>query len=282
MSDESNALVPATLADDQLLAVADAAEKRIGAVNRIKGLALRVTNHQDWTDQGGKPYLKVSGSEKVARLFGISWRLDEPTKEEHEDGHYSYTINGYFNMGAAEIEVMGTRSSKDPFFSHKGKVPISEIDRNDVKKGAITNCIGNGITRLLGIRNLTWDEVRNGGVNQSQVSKVEYKTEKKPEGAAPAARVEGEDRVEGACKAASMEPQMATHEQINDAPPSPPPFTWRIGKHKGKPITEVPTDYLAWALSTITKPELQDCQDAARMEIDRRQAQDVMQFEEGR
>ena len=222
------ALVPATLADDQLLAVAEAAEKRIAAVNRIKGLALRVTNHQDWTDQGGKPYLQVSGSEKVARLFGISWRLDEPTREEHEDGHFSYTFKGYFTMGAAEIEVVGTRSSSDPFFGggkHNRKPP-SEIDRNDVKKGAMTNCIGNGISRLLGIRNLTWDEVKSGGVQQSQVSKVEYKTNKPVEQAPqqPTDKYTGESKQEedGASQYSGAADN-APVQQPSDAPPAQSP-----------------------------------------------------------
>lgn len=258
MSEETAIATVPALGNDQLLAVAEAAEKRIDAVNRIKGLALRVTNHQDWTDQGGKPYLQVSGSEKVARLFGISWRLDEPAREEHDDGHYSYSIKGYFNMGAAEIEIVGTRSSKDPFFSRNGKIPVSEIDRNDVKKGAITNCIGNGITRLLGIRNLTWDEVRSGGVNQSKVSKVEYKTEKKERPADVPA--EGIDHPEAA---ASYSPGAA-------APPSSV-FIWRFGAdHKGKPITELPDKYLEWAKANMKNPEHAD---AARAELDRRSAQ---------
>lgn len=174
---DTTAIVPTGLVDDQLLAVANAAERRIEAVNKIKSLSLRVTNHRDWTDQGGNPYLQVSGAEKVARLFGISWRLDEPTREDHDDGHFSYTFKGYFSMGTAEIEVVGTRSSKDPFFggSKDRQIPPSEIDRNDVKKGAMTNCIGNGVTRLLGIRNLTWADLESAGIHQGQVGKVRYK-----------------------------------------------------------------------------------------------------------
>lgn len=169
--------VPTGLGDDQLLAVAAAAERRVEAVNKIKMLALRVTNARDWTDQGGHPYLQVSGAEKVARLFGISWRLDEPTREEHDDGHFSYSFKGYFSMGSAEIEVVGTRSSKDPFFagSKDNPKPPSEIDRNDVKKGAMTNCLGNGISRLLGIRNMTWEEVQAAGVDRAKVGKVDFK-----------------------------------------------------------------------------------------------------------
>lgn len=168
--------VPTGLGDDQLLAVAAAAEKRIEAVNKIKALALRVTNVRDWRNQGGNPYLQVSGAEKVARLFGISWRLDETVREDHADGHFSYTVKGYFSMGTAEIEVIGTRSSTDPLFalSHGAALPPSEIDRNDVKKSAVTNCIGNGITRLLGIRNLTWDDLKSAGLEPDKIGKTDY------------------------------------------------------------------------------------------------------------
>lgn len=227
MSDDNgnNSLlaVPTGLADDQLLAVAAAAEKRIDAVRKIKTLALKVTNASDWNDQGGKPYLGVSGAEKVARLFGISWRLDEPVRENHDDGHFDYSFKGYFVMGTAEIEVIGTRSSKDPFFggSKNQPIPPAEIDRNDVKKGAMTNCLGNGISRLLGIRNLTWEELAEAGLKRENVGKVHY---------------------------GSSDP--------NAAMKLP-----NYGRHKGQPIDdpEIPIDelryYLSGAEKSIADPE---------------------------
>ena len=191
MSNENLAVmdngVPA-LADDTLIQVAERAEKRIEAVNKIKRLALRVTNAHDWTDQGGKPYLQASGSEKVARLFGISWTISEPVFEAEEGGHFSYTYTGLFSLSGASIEVVGTRSSKDPFFKKYGKkdddgkraeLPPSEIDKGDVKKAAFTNLLGNGITRLLGIRNLTWDDLDESGIKRDAVSRVDYKKDGK-------------------------------------------------------------------------------------------------------
>ena len=179
--------VPA-LADDTLLQVAERAEKRIDAVNKIKMLALRVTNQHDWVDQGGKPYLQASGGEKVARLFGISWTIGEPIFETDEGGHFSYTYKGTFTLSGASIEAVGTRSSKDPFFkkysyekkdeagkSIKEELPPSEIDKGDLKKAAFTNLIGNGITRLLGIRNLTWDDLQAANITKDGVNKVDYK-----------------------------------------------------------------------------------------------------------
>ena len=166
------------LYNDNITEIAERAEKRIEAVKKIKTLSLRVTNTTDWTDQGGKPYLQVSGAEKVARLFGISWRIDAPSYLLEEDGHFTFEFKGYFSMGNVEIEAIGTRSSRDPFFSgsKNNPKPPSEVDMGNVKKAAYTNCIGNGVTRLLGIRNLSWDDLKEAGIDREKVSKIEYKT----------------------------------------------------------------------------------------------------------
>jgi hypothetical protein len=106
----------AAIANDQLLAISRQAEARIDAVIKIKQLALKVTNAKDWTDQQGSPYLQASGSEKVANLFNISWRIGEPTMEEEADGAITYIYKGEFYLGGRKIEVEGSRSSRDEFF----------------------------------------------------------------------------------------------------------------------------------------------------------------------
>ena len=174
--------VPA-IGDSTLLALAEQAEKRVTALNKIKKAALLATNARDWTDQNGNPYLQVSGSEKVGRVFGIAWKIDEPVFEVEESGHFAYTYKGYFTVAGATIEAIGTRSSKDPFFKRyagKGEdrkeLPPSEMDKGDLKKAAYTNCIGNGITRLLGLRNLTWADLEEfAGIKKDQVGRVDYK-----------------------------------------------------------------------------------------------------------
>jgi len=174
------------LTDDTLIAIARQAEARIDAVIKIKQLALKVTNGGDWTDQGGKPYLMVSGAEKIANLFNVSWAFltPEPIYEETADGHYTFTYQGRFSMGGRSIEVEGSRSSKDKFFNqneyvNNQKVTLAVGDRDnkrDVKMAALTNLLGNGITRLLGIRNLAWADLSEyAGITKEQCGKVEYK-----------------------------------------------------------------------------------------------------------
>jgi hypothetical protein len=169
--------------------VADQAEKRIDAVMKIKRVSLKVTNPRDWTDQQGNPYLQVSGSEKIANLFNISWRIEEPLYDEEPNGHFTWTYKGYFTLGGRSIEAIGTRSSKDAFFNKyeygeegadgkklKTLLPPSAIDKGDVKKAALTNLFGNGITRILGIRNLTWEDLKEfAGITQDQVKVIQYR-----------------------------------------------------------------------------------------------------------
>ena len=183
--DQAEAL-PA-IADTTLVAIAEQLEKRVEAMTKIKRMALRLTNRHDWVDENGKPYLQASGAEKVARLFGISWRVSEPIIENLEGGHWLVTYTGEFSLGGATIEAVGTRSSKDGFFRQyrwegegdkrrKIELPASEIDRGDVKKSAYTNLLANGITRLLGIRNLTYEDLQEcAGVRKEDITSVTFK-----------------------------------------------------------------------------------------------------------
>jgi len=195
-------VIPA-IADTSLVGIAEQLEKRVEAMSKIKRMALRLTNRHDWIDENGKPYLQASGAEKVARLFGISWRISEPIIENLEGGHWLVTYTGEFSLGGATIDAVGTRSSKDPFFrqyQYEGEgekrrrieLPASEIDRGNVKKSAYTNLLGNGITRLLGIRNLTYEDLKDcAGIRKEDIASVAYKKDGKPAGKpAPAPKSE--------------------------------------------------------------------------------------------
>jgi hypothetical protein len=202
------------ISDDTLLEIARTAEARIESVIKIKQLSLKVTNASDWTNQQEKPYIQASGSEKIANLFNISvmFLTPEPLYQEDPDGHYTYVFSGRFSMGGRSIEVEGSRSSRDPFFKQnlyeKDEKGISKLTREkkieerdnkrDVRMAAYTNMMGNGITRLLGIRNLTWEDLKLfAGIEKEQVGRVEYKTKGEkppltPPGKKSEAKAEGE------------------------------------------------------------------------------------------
>lgn len=165
------------LSNDNLLAMAEQAERRIEAINRIMSASLKITNEKDWILIAGTPYLQESGATKVARLFGIGWSIENPILETESDGHFTYTYKGKFIMGGTSIEATGSRSSKDEFFTGKTnpKAP-QDIDKRDVKMSAYTNCINNGIKRILpGLRNLTVDDMAKVGLDCGKMQGYGFK-----------------------------------------------------------------------------------------------------------
>ena len=188
-------IMPTTpvVSESDLEAALKVAERNELLARKIKTLALKQTNPKDWADMDGKPYLQASGAEKIARLFGISWRICEgyPQRDDQKDdkgSYYVYTYKGEFEMCGKTIEVIGTCSQRDKFFGRKGGElkNESEIDVTNIIRKAMTNMEVNGITRMLGIRNLTWEELAEAGLNQDKSAQVNYKTK-----AGEAAEVEG-------------------------------------------------------------------------------------------
>lgn len=169
---------------DSILMLAEKADKYIAAMNRIMDAALKITNELDWVLIGGKPYLQESGATKVARLFGISIQLlGKPTVEFDNEGYKTYTYKARFMMGGqggSFIECEGSRGMKEDFFAKAGKdKPLKkpdEIDERDVKMAAYTNCINNGIKRLIpNLRNIDVATLENAGLDVSRVAGYTFK-----------------------------------------------------------------------------------------------------------
>jgi hypothetical protein len=155
------------------------AERRIANIEKIIGLALRITNEHDWVDQQGKPYLTASGAEKIARLFGVCWsniKTEKILTEDEKGKFYFYQTSGIFSLRNDKVEAVGTCSSKDQFFAKRGGqlLPLSDVDETNIMKASYSNCTVNGITRLLGLRNLTWEQVESSGLKRGKVAAVAY------------------------------------------------------------------------------------------------------------
>lgn len=157
-----------------------AANRRVAQLDKIISLALKRTNSQDWVDQQGKAYLCSSGAEKIARLFGVCWKdvkCEKIISNDEKGQFYYFEYSAVFMLGNDMITAVGTCSQKDQFFSMaKGQVkPASEIDETNIRKAAYSNMVVNGVSRILGIRNLTWTELERAGIKRSEANKVNYK-----------------------------------------------------------------------------------------------------------
>lgn len=166
---------------DNILYLAEKAEKYIDAMNRIMDAALKITSELDWVLIGGKPYLQESGTTKVARLFGISIQLlGAPTVECDSEGYKTYTYKARFMLKDQFIECEGSRGMKEDFFAKAGKdKPLKkpdEIDDRDVKMAAYTNCLNNGIKRLIpNLRNIDVATLERAGLDVSRIHGYTFK-----------------------------------------------------------------------------------------------------------
>lgn len=167
---------------DNILYMAEKADKYLDAMNRIMDAALKITTEYDWILIGGKPYLQESGSMKVARLFGVSIQLmGQPIVEFDNDGYKTFTYKGRFMMKDQFIEAEGSRSMKDDFFAKQGadkplKKP-DEVDERDVKMAAYTNLLNNGIKRLIpNLRNIDVSTLERAGLDVSKIRGYTFKT----------------------------------------------------------------------------------------------------------
>lgn len=179
---------------DNILYLAERAEQYIAAMNRIMDAALKITNELDWVLIGGKPYLQESGSTKVARLFGISIQLlGQPTVEVDNEGYKTYTYKARVMLKDQFIECEGSRSMKDDFFAKRGGKLIKpdEVDERDVKMAAYTNCLNNGIKRIIpNLRNIDVAALERAGLDVSKINGYTFKEGTKG-GATKAAEASG-------------------------------------------------------------------------------------------
>lgn len=181
--DEQSALV--NLDYSNILQIAEKADKMVDALNKIMTAAIKITTPRDWCLIGGTPYLQETGATKVARLFGISWQILDTRTEYDVEGYPTFTYKMAFELGSARIECEGSRSARDEFFAGKrtdrnGAVKkqksVDEIDLRDVKQAAYTNCLNNGIKRILpGLRNIDIDTLEAAGLNARAIGGYTFK-----------------------------------------------------------------------------------------------------------
>lgn len=158
-------------------------EKNIQLFNRIKIVALKLTKPSDWVNQGGSPYLMDRGAENVAIAFGVDIsdvRLALEWAEDNKGRYYTYVASGkaYSKKLARYVEDMGVCSQRDRFFgwdSHeRAWRPIEDVDMANIRRKAVTNLYNRLIKRVIGLMNVTFDDLKQAGIDPDKLGKVEY------------------------------------------------------------------------------------------------------------
>lgn len=159
---------------ENIMFLAEKAEKMVTAMNKIMEAAVKITSEHDWVLIGGKPYLQESGATKVARLFGVSWQIGRPEIFCDSEGYKTFTYKGRFEFKGQYIECEGSRSMRDDFFKRK---KFDEISERNVRQAAYTNCINNGIKRIIpNLRNIDIKVLENAGLDVNKINGYTFKS----------------------------------------------------------------------------------------------------------
>jgi len=139
------------------------AEKHVTVLDRIRKTAIKLTNVNDWINEGNRPYLMLTGAQKICGAFGLKTKDVECEEADYEDdkGQYkSFTFSGIGVWNTTELSEVGTCNTRDKFFGVRDKrfLPLSEVNINNIKKKAHSNFLGRLIKGILGL-SFTWEEV---------------------------------------------------------------------------------------------------------------------------
>lgn len=157
-------------------------EQRNKMLEKVLEYAIRATHSGQWVRQGDKPWPTAAAAEVMARRCAVRVRDVKSRKIPSSDDKgpfYLYLVEATASLPGEwdSIEAMGTCSSRDQFLGTETSAgrPLSEIDEGNILKAAYSNMLVNAITRLLGVRNMTWDRLAALGITQDGAAKVEYR-----------------------------------------------------------------------------------------------------------
>ena len=174
-------------------------EKYLKAFDRIRKIAIMLTNTTDWIDQNGKPYLESAGCAKIASAFGVRTEDVHYEKQDHQDAkgvYVRFRCTGTGVWQSVRAEEVGSASTRDEFFANRKDkagnhivLPMEEVDLGDVEKKAFTNFMNRLIKRLIGL-SFSWEDIvqySGGAITKEKCAGVRYSKGTKGGSTAPSA-----------------------------------------------------------------------------------------------
>lgn len=176
--EERNILAPNSLSENFV----DAAAKQIELRSRLLQTALKALKPHDIQDFDGKPYLEGEGAARIMAVVR-GFKVGE-AKFNIDQIHPHFFIECAIPMefmGATTV-ALGDCSTADPFFTGRdgqsgqykrhldrtgSEAMAGRLIVGDAKKKARENAISRGVTELLGLKGLTWDDLGKMGFSRS-------------------------------------------------------------------------------------------------------------------
>lgn len=96
---------------------------------------------------------------------------DDFFSTEHTEAPYN-AENPEHSLALESGEGRLSNDSKTIYF--RRQVPASEVTKENIEKSALTNLVVNGVTRVLGIRSIAIEELRENGIDVDKIPSINY------------------------------------------------------------------------------------------------------------
>jgi len=147
---------------------------------------VKCCNARNIKDLDGNPYVDSDACERIANIVGISLGSPKIEKYWEDDGDgkrvFCVDVIGEAQAFGRTVTEIGGCTSEDLFY-HKRvgdeyvqRLPMSKL-RLEVTKKAMANWQGRAIRTVLGLKELTWEELEKVGFKQSESTSVKYRKE---------------------------------------------------------------------------------------------------------
>jgi hypothetical protein len=158
-------------------------ERRNMAIEKITNAALKRLMPTDFVDFSGKPYLQGVAAERLKKYFGIQVTDVEriPAKgydvvEEDTAVRLRVTYQANYRLGDMVQVGVGVRDTHNKFLCKTGDdyKELADINLPNLDQSARTAMERDGISRLLGMRGLTWEYLKEIGFTADKTARVSF------------------------------------------------------------------------------------------------------------
>lgn len=161
------------------------AETRAMVLKMVLPKLVKVCHARNILNMGGNPYIDNDGCQKIARIVGITYSRPEITSHFEDDpdtGKRVYVVDvvGEASAFGQTIIDVGGATSDDKFFANR-KESFQET-RQEVRKKALANWQGRCVRALLGLKEMSWDELEDVGFKRDGAGSVDYRNERHSSG----------------------------------------------------------------------------------------------------
>lgn len=155
------------------------AERALQYIDSLRGFVLQRTKPFDWTNQSGNPYLGEAGVTRFGAAFKMfhedidCWIVDAEGNRRNikEKNAFQGTPRIIMFDGVVGSQLLGLKAK----FEGGAKLDDglwSQDDYLDYMKKAKANFVGRAYRKLLGLQNMTWEELTPFGITRDNVQTV--------------------------------------------------------------------------------------------------------------